>query len=574
MRIFRQGPRGLVLVVCATVCLSAALGQVTPGQVTPDEQIPGLPEQVDPSQAPLDSSQARPDRNTARRPLTPEEQRQKEIDKYDPLKARDTTLPGEAGAGAPDAATEPNTNPPASRSAKPLPGSVAESEEPLPTRSNRDGPQVVEGGDTSGVQTYSGPAVLSRSYTIARPMAPKEVKWSWNVGSSEIYQSGLVAGVTTPGAAATSGSAFGTATNFSFSGRHFFKKDQIGAHYSVSYTNYIGANAYNGANQNLSLDYGHAFSRRLLLNLVETGSILSMNSTLENPLTAPGVSVANLSLAASPSAQLLDLTTRQTQTQLSLTWQQSARLSFNLSGGFFAVDFTGPQLQNSVGYQSQADVNYRYTSRMTVGAYYSFTDYVYTKHESVSNSNTIGLIYSYAFDRRTQLRLRAGVTRIESLAFTVVPVSPVFAALTGEANGIVDAYHLSTISDLSGQLVRDFGHSRTGNVSFARGITPGNGLILTSVQETLSAGFSTALFRRFVLGFSGMRTVLSAQNQNVGSYTTNTYGLILSRSLPRGATASLGVNYVQINVTNMPGLQSQFRITSGVSWGPGPGRLW
>jgi hypothetical protein len=423
---------------------------------------------------------------------------------------------------------------------------------------------------------------------MSRPTVPKEVKWQWTIGSSEVYQNGLftqtpaASGTTVtpgttaaPGTLSTNGNAFGTLTSFTLSGRHFWKKDQVGLNYTGSYTDYFGASAYNGFNQTMNLDYGHEFSRHLLLNLVETGSILSSNYTLQNPLTAPGVSVANLSLSASPGFQALDSRIRQFQSSSTLTWEKTSRLSFSLGGGFFAVSFAGgPQLSNNVGYQSQADVNYRYTSRTTIGAYYSFTDYTYTKHESVSNTHTVGAIYSYAFNRATQLRLRAGVARVESLGFNVVPIDPAFAVLLGETSGIVDTYRRNYISDISAQFVRDFGRSKTANISYARGIAPGNGVILTSTQELISGGFSATLFRRFTLSLSAGRSTLTSQSQNTGSYTSNYAGLRFSRSLPHGATASLGFDYRTYLVTGLPGLRSQMSITSGVTWGPGPGKIW
>jgi len=555
MRVFRRRTPLLAFVAYAGLYVGAAAAQYTPD--------------------PLQQNAADP--NAPKRPLTPEEQRQKEIDKYDPLKKRDTSnsdRPVDAGASvAPAPAPRQNTDlDTGQRSAQPLPGSVADTSSLLPARPGGDGPQVVDDSGTLNAQTYTGPAVLSRSYTIARPTTPKELKWSWTVSSSEVYQSGLVTG--TSSTAATTGAAFGTATTFGFSGRHFWKKDQVGLTYGLNYSNYFGSNAYSGSNQHLSVDYGHEFSRHLSFNLVENGSILSSNYSLENPLTIPGVSAANLSLSASPSAQLLDQRTRQFQSTASVTWQESSRLSFSMSGGFFAVDFGGPQMTSNVGYSAQADVNYRYTSRMTVGAYYSFTDYTYTKHEDVSDSNTIGLIGSYAFDRRTQLRLRGGISRIESLAYTQVAINPLFAALTGEAVGIIDYYHRSSISDISAQFVRDLGRAKTFNISYAHGLAPGNGQILTSTQQVISGSFSASLFHRYSVSLSGGRSTLSAQVQNTGSYSTNYLGLNLSRTLPRNVTASLGINYTQYSVTNMPGLQSQFRITSGISWGPGPGKLW
>jgi hypothetical protein len=578
MRVFGHCPRGLLFAVYAALCVSAASAQ-SPAVADP-QTVPGQPPNTLPGEP----------------PLTPEQQRQREIDKYDPLKRKnplDPGIPGENGAKAPD--PQSGAKPYVSPAPPPLPGSIADSNDQSFGRS-RDGgsgagsaasstdagPQVVDDSASASSQSYHGPAVLSRSYTLARPSVPKELKWQWTIGTVESYQSGLMGPTAVSATGSSSQSSLGSGTAFTFTGRHLWKRDQFGVDYGADYTRYTGANAFNGLNQHLSLDYGHVVSSHLIVNLVASGSILSSNYSLQNPLTMPGVSPANISLAASPAYQLLDQRTRQFQTTASLTWQKSSRLSFNMSGGLFAVDrggaqapgALGQQLTGNVGYQAQADVNYRYTSRMTVGAYYSYTTYTYTKHESVSDTNTVGLIYSYAFDRSTQLRLRFGISGIESLSYTQVPLDPVFAFLTGEIAGIVDQYRKSSTSDISGQFIRDFGHSRTGNISFARGVAPGNGTFLTSVQETMAASYSSRLFRRVTVNFSGGRTVLSAQVQNTGNYTTNYAAFTISRPLPHRATASFSVNYTLFDVTNMPGLHPQWRIASTFAWGPGPGKLW
>ncbi len=333
-------------------------------------------------------------------------------------------------------------------------------------------------------------------------------------------------------------------------------------------------NVYNGANQHLSLDYCHQFSRRLALNLVETGAITSSNFSLQNPLLTPGVNVANINLAVSPLTQLLDQTTRQFYTSVGLTWQQSERLSFNLTGGFFATQLTGAQLTGNVGYQAQADTNYRYSRKGTVGAYYSFSSFTYDRHVAVSDSNTVGLIYSYAFNLTTQLRLRAGISWIETLAYTQVPIDPAFAALVGQSYGIVDIYNRHATSDISAQFVKDLRHNKTANVSFTRGIAPGNGLILVSLQETATAGFATAFFRNYHFTLSGGRNSITSQAQNIASYTYNFVGVSFSRPLPHGVISNFSATYNKYSITNEPGLRSQFIISSGVSWGPGAGRLW
>jgi len=400
------------------------------------------------------------------------------------------------------------------------------------------------------------------------------VKWTWSAGTGEIWQTGLVSGVAATAAPATNANSFGTGTTFTFAGRHLWKKDQIGVSYGATYNKYFSSYGYDGVNQNLNLDYEHYFTRHLSMNLIETGSILSQNSSLQNPLAAPGVNAANIDLAASPTVQVLDQRVRQFQTGAGLTYQMSARLSFNLNQGFFAVDRSGYQLISGTGYQSQADVNYRYSSRSTIGAYYSYTDYLYTKHESTSNSHTVGAIYSYAFDRTTQLRLRGGLTRIESLAFTEIPINPVFAVLVGQQFGIIDSYYRTYTTDISAQLVKDFGRKRTANIAVTRGIAPGNGLVLTSIQQVFSATYATTLFHNYTLSFTGGRSTLAAQGQTFGSYTSDYFGVNFGHALPQGPAATFGFNYRTFNITNMPGVQRQIAVSTGVTWSPGPGRLW
>ncbi len=246
---------------------------------------------------------------------------------------------------------------------------------------------------------------------------------------------------------------------------------------------------------------------------------------------------------------------------------------FNLGGGFFAVGLSGPELTSNVGYQAQADVNYRYTSRTTVGVYYSYTYYLFTKHESLSDTNTGGLIYSYAFDRRTQLRVRAGISRIESLSYTQIPINPIFAVLLGESSGIVDIYGLHYTSDISAQFLKDLGRRRTVNVSYARGVRRQR-----ADSHLGSAGglgrFCGHDFPALHGESDGRRTSLTSQAQSTGSYTTDYASLGVSRNLPHGVSANASVSYTHYTVTGMPELRSQFRITTGISWSPGPGRLW
>ena len=86
----------------------------------------------------------------------------------------------------------------------------------------------------------------------------------------------------------------------------------------------------------------------------------------------------------------------------------TSRLSFSMGTSYFAIDRDSALLLGMTGQQARGDVNYRLTRNTTVGAYYSFSNYLYAHGFGNSDTNTAGLIYSYAFNRTTQLRFEGG----------------------------------------------------------------------------------------------------------------------------------------------------------------------
>ena len=71
------------------------------------------------------------------------------------------------------------------------------------------------------------------------------------------------------------------------------------------------------------------------------------------------------------------------------------------------------------------------------------------------------------------------------------------------------------MSDISAELVRDFRRGRSASVAFARGESPGNGILLTSVQETINAGYFMSFFKRRVpVSVGAIYSSLSATSQS------------------------------------------------------------
>jgi len=552
----------LILVLCLSAFQIAAQATPQAGQTAQD---PNASQNPDSDQSPLTPS-VPVDPKTGI-PLTPDQIREKEIDKYDPLKRDvDPTAQDQyplTDRKQPEAIANPDKE-------TPLPGSVAESETAAPGRSETSpADSTTDSADGTGDSAYSGPAVLTRSYTLSRPMMPQQIKWQATFGFNYSWDWGETPGIATNANPFVPTTTQSRAVSWGLSGRHIWKRDQIGVSYAGNYSQY-SLGGLSGMNNTLNLDYSHVISRRLSVQLVESGQDLSQNYTLGNPVLEPGSSLANINLSTSPNVQLLNSTVHESSSQASLTFHQTSRLSYSLSGSYFIIGRTGIGVVGMTGRQFSGDVNYRWTSKATVGLYYSYTDYMYSHNTAQSDSNGVGAIYSYALNRSTQLRTRAGATRIESLAYETIPLPPALAAILGQYSTVLNAYSLRWSSDISVELVRDFRRSRTAQLSYVRGESPGNGVVLASVQETASAGYTVSLFRRKLPVSLGAvySTLNSIVQGNLGAYTSETGYFGISRQVTRHMNSTFRVDYRRYTINGSPLLEHDLRISVGLTWAP------
>jgi hypothetical protein len=494
--------------------------------------------------------------------LTPTQQREKQIREYDPLDQSDNV--GDKVSREVEKQRRQNQTP--------TPGSIAATDQENATK--RPGPQVIDDtGADAPVQEYTGPAVLSRTYSVDRPMIPQQLKWQESLGLSNIYDTGVTKQVTADGSLGASSPLTGIQLTGTFAGRRYFHRDQVSVSYSGNLSQYSGVGGYNGSNQSIAADYSHVVSRHISVNLSATGSLLSQNSILSNPVVGPE-SVANINLASSPNIQIYDTGAKQFSPQVDVIWQKSYRLSFSAGASYFAIIRSSPLLLGTSGEQARGDVNYRLTRKMTVGAYYSFSHYVYPHGFGNSDINTVGLIYSYALSRTLQVRFRGGVSRIESLGLETVQIDPAIAVLLGRSSGTIDAYLVRRTSDISAQVVKDFRGGSTLSLSYASGVSPGNGVFQTSEQTSISANFSAKVLRTYTIQAGIGRDTLVAATQNLGNYQSEYGRIALARVYRRGIGLSLTADYRHFDLALPTSVRSQVRVTSGITWSPGSGRLW
>jgi hypothetical protein len=532
-------------------------------------QQPQAPEPASPPSASPSQTTGQQTTGTDEQDATPVQQRDQQIRQFDPLDRIDDKESKAREKASRDAEKRRDEG------QSPTPGSIAATERDR-TRPDQ-GPQVVDDDATEEpVQEYTGPAVLSRSYSVSRPLIPQQLKWAENVGVSLIYDTG-VSRVINANGSLSNASLIGTLFTWGLSGRHYFRHDQIGVNYTGSYSQYAGGTAFTGSNNTVTVDYSHVLSRRLTLNVTGIGSILSQNYVLDNGTIGPETTVANINLSSSPNIQITDYGTKQFSTQIDVTFQQSARMSFDGGVSYFAVVRDAPGLLGMTGEQGRGDMNYRLTRKMTVGAYYSYSYYIFPHGFGTTGTNTVGGIFSYAFSNTTQVRFRGGISDVDSREFQPVTIAPAIAALLGQSSGLIDAYAKVLTSDISAQFVKDFRHGKTASLAYAHGVSPGNGVYQTSAQQSVSGNFVMPLYRVYSIQASFGRdslTAIGVSQATLGNYSSEYGRVTVSRAFRRGLALKFSAEFRHYVVSDSAILENQLMLTSGVTWGPPGGKLW
>jgi hypothetical protein len=281
-------------------------------------------------------------------------------------------------------------------------------------------------------------------------------------------------------------------------------------------------------------------------------------------------------LTNTPNVQIFDNGSKQFVSSAAVTYQKSIRLSFSGGASTFIFKPEAHYLLSATGGSGRGDVMYRVTRRTTVGVAYSFNRFWYPRASGRSLFHTMDGVYSWAVARSLQLSARAGASRLDSSGLASVFLDPQLAALLGQGSVITQYRSVQWISDYSVQLSKGFHRGRSASISYNRGLSPGNGLYLTSRQQDIAAGGSMIVFRRYYLSAGVGYDSLSAATQNLGQYRSTYVFFGASRAMRHGIQANLRFDYRHFDVGNAPLLQNTFRITLGFSWSPVEGlhRLW
>jgi hypothetical protein len=422
----------------------------------------------------------------------------------------------------------------------------------------------------SSDEGYSGPAILSRGETPgAQTAAP--IAFRPYIGLSGIYDTGLVPVSVTSTGGIPSSDLYGVELNLGAYTYHVWKHTTLGLDYRGDFRHY-STTYWDGTDQFLSLILTHRPTKRVTFTLRNQAGIYSLSSySLSSPLGAVDPNYLQL-----PQNDIYDSRVIFAAVSGDLTYRLTHRLSFNIGGDGTLVRRQSTALYGMTGAVARGDLEYRLSRHSTLGADYRFTYFDYTRGFGNTDIQSVGLNYSTQFSPHVQLSARIGGARVESTSLTEVTLDPAIAALLGESVAIQAAYRLNYVPDMQVRLMDTFRRSQF-TLEYLNQVVPGNGVYLTSRNNSGSASYSYSGVRHWNFSVGGSYGRMSTLVQTIGGYTAYGAGVGITRDLGKGLHTVLRLDTRHYDIASTAAFtHTDYRASVGLNFSPGdvPLVLW
>ena len=373
---------------------------------------------------------------------------------------------------------------------------------------------------------YGGPAILVRGQAPSA-MTASQIDFQPFFSIYGTYSSGLAGVSVDQNGKPVHDSSYGVSAAAGVSGTHRWKHTNLGLHYTISATHNPQASYYDGVTQDLSLGITHMLSRHASLAWNTSAGLTTQASTVQTLLTTIPFDPSTL---YTPTNDFYDNRTIYASSMLSLSIQKSTRLSYSVGATGMLTRRRSTALYGLSGGGARGDVQYRASRRSTVGVAYNYTHYAFRGVFSSTDIHGIFGTYALTLTRATEFSAFGGVAYYETKFVQTVPVDPAVAALIGISSAQRVAYTAAKTGSFSARISR----AVQKGVFFAsggRGISPGNGLFLTSTSDYVTAGYSYNGLRHWAMATSASYNRSYSLGNVLGAYSDYAFNYNVSREI-------------------------------------------
>jgi hypothetical protein len=423
---------------------------------------------------------------------------------------------------------------------------------------------------TAQLSDYLGPGILTRGAGTIGTRSGQQVSLHFYAGLNGIYDNGLEPlSLDSNGNLVRVNGLYGVEANLGAYGTHEWKRAQLSLDYTGDFHHYSNGSYYDGIDQQLLLGYTYQKSSRLVFDLRGVGGMFSQYGG-----TIAGAYVP-LDVVVTPTTPIFDSRAYFLQAGMDATYLLSARTSFTVGGAGFAVRYRSNLLTDLNGYSLHGSIQHRLSRTASIGVGYQHSHYDFPPAFGEADIDGYSVFYGGQLGRFWTVSLQGGLYRAEVQGLQQVALDPAIAALLGVNSTIQTFYAVNQIPSGSASLTRRFKQASL-SFNYSRGVTPGNGVYLTSRSEFAGATYSYTGVRKTNFSVTAGENSLASLGQSIQTYRQFTGGAGVTYALLRELhlMARYDARHQEINLAGYR--QTSYRIAFGLVFSSGdvPLSLW
>jgi len=300
----------------------------------------------------------------------------------------------------------------------------------------------------------------------------------------------------------------------------------------------------------------------LIFDLRQTAGSVSQNTSFAGGLPLVPDSVLT------PASLLFDNRANYLQSTLDVNYVQSTRNIFTFGGQGFGIWRKATGLIGMEGYELHGAIRHRLSQRTSVGGNYSHTHYDFPKAFGESDINSYTGTFATQFGRSWTLAANGGAYQVEVQGLQRVAVDPAIAALLGVSSTVETFYRKSIFPQWGVTLDRRF-HQAGLSFQYQNQPTAGNGVYLTSRQESGGVGFSYSGLRKWNLSVNAGYTRLDGIGQDLQPFSQFTGGAAATYAITNPIHLVVQYDARHQEIVDAVFRQTSYRATVGISFSPG-----
>ena len=415
---------------------------------------------------------------------------------------------------------------------------------------------------------FGGPSVMGRSLGAGIARRSAQARFRPFATVRGVYDSGLSAFRLNPDG--TVGDALGVGgveVSGGIYGAKSWRRSQLAANYLGGYRRYPGDSPFNGSEHSGNFGLSYQPTPRLALLTSNTAGTLIRNAAFGLTLTNPFQTIDPAFMGV-PTNEVFDVRLNFFSSANTISYALAPRLSVAATGGVFLTQRAG-SLVSGRGVLAGGDISRRLDRLSTGTLAYNYMRFSFDREFGFSGVQEVAFAYVRDFGPRWTLQLRLGGFEVENEGIETVTLDPEIAELLGIRVGARAFYRKNYFPSIRAAWL---GRFRTSNfaVSFARTILPGNGIILTSRNQTIGGYYAYTGIRKWIFSanvannrMEGLLRFNQANRTTVGSLRA---GYQLTRSWQLNWSFDVRAQSLTIP-SSLPERAS--RVTMGLSWSPG-----